>query len=177
MQRLIAGVHKFRQRRVWQLPQAVPSNCRKTVRTRTRCSSPARIRACWPNSSRRASPAICSSSKTSATSSRPRARRAAPIPPPPRSSSPSETLRVSDIVICGHSQCGAMSALLGENPAGESMPHLRDWLNLATPVLETMRTQYIHLTKMAERMDAAAAENVLVRRWKICTAIRACRTG
>jgi carbonic anhydrase len=72
-----------------------------------------------------------------------------------------ETLRVSDIVICGHSQCGAMSALLGENPADKSMPHLREWLNLAAPVLETMRSQYIHLTKMAERMDAAAAENVL----------------
>jgi carbonic anhydrase len=72
-----------------------------------------------------------------------------------------ETLRVSDIVICGHSQCGAMSALLGENPAGKSMPHLREWLNLAAPVLETMRSQYIHLTKMSERMDAAAAENVL----------------
>jgi carbonic anhydrase len=72
-----------------------------------------------------------------------------------------ETLRVSDIVICGHSQCGAMSALLGENPAGKSMPHLREWLNLAAPVLETMRSQYVHLTKMAERMDAAAAENVL----------------
>jgi len=72
-----------------------------------------------------------------------------------------ETLRVSDIVICGHSQCGAMSALLGENPVGDSMPHLSEWLKLAAPVLETMRSQYIHLTKMAERMDAAAAENVL----------------
>ena len=72
-----------------------------------------------------------------------------------------ETLRVSDIVICGHSQCGAMSALLGENPADKSMPHLREWLKLATPVLETMRSQYVHLGNVAERVDAAAAENVL----------------
>src|SRR3954467_7739693 len=27
-----------------------------------------------------------------------------------------ETLRVSDIVICGHSQCGAMNALFGDAP-------------------------------------------------------------
>jgi carbonic anhydrase len=72
-----------------------------------------------------------------------------------------ETLRVSDIVICGHSQCGAMSALLGENPADKSMPHLSEWLKLAAPVLETMRSQYVHLTRLAERIDAAAAENVL----------------
>ncbi len=70
-------------------------------------------------------------------------------------------LRVSDIVICGHSQCGAISALLGESPVGDSTPHLRDWLNLAAPVLETMRSQYTHLTEAATRSVAAAEENVL----------------
>src|SRR5476649_731791 len=50
-----------------------------------------------------------------------------------------ETLRVSDIVICGHSQCGAISALLGRPPVDDSQPHLRDWLKLATPVLETLK--------------------------------------
>lgn len=72
-----------------------------------------------------------------------------------------ESLRVSDIVICGHSQCGAMSALLGVSPVSDSTPHLREWLKLAAPVLGTMREQYTHLTNQAERMDAAAAENVL----------------
>src|ERR1051325_3914144 len=37
-----------------------------------------------------------------------------------------ETLRVSDIVICGHSQCGAMTALLGGLPKDKHMPHLRE---------------------------------------------------
>jgi carbonic anhydrase len=44
-----------------------------------------------------------------------------------------ETLRVSDIVICGHSQCGAIAALLGHPPIGDSSPHLRDWLKIASP--------------------------------------------
>src|SRR5580704_16613142 len=47
-----------------------------------------------------------------------------------------ENLRVSDIVICGHSQCGAIAAMLAEKPVGPSTPHLRDWLNLAAPVRE-----------------------------------------
>ncbi|HSY10518.1 MAG TPA: carbonic anhydrase, partial [Candidatus Dormibacteraeota bacterium] len=45
-----------------------------------------------------------------------------------------ETLRVSDIVICGHSQCGAITALLGKTRVDEATPHLRDWLRLANPV-------------------------------------------
>ena len=56
-----------------------------------------------------------------------------------------ENLRVSDIVICGHSQCGAISALLGETQIGNSLPHLRDWLNLAAPVRDTMKKEYAHL--------------------------------
>jgi carbonic anhydrase len=72
-----------------------------------------------------------------------------------------ENLRVSDIVICGHSQCGAISAMLGETPIGTSMPHLRDWLSLAKPVLETLKKDYAHLKSFAERETAAAEENVL----------------
>jgi carbonic anhydrase len=72
-----------------------------------------------------------------------------------------ENLRVSDIVICGHSQCGAISALLGETPVGKSTPHLRDWLNLAAPVLETLKKEYAHLKTAAERSTAASEENVL----------------
>ena len=72
-----------------------------------------------------------------------------------------ENLRVSDIVICGHSQCGAISALLGTTPVSAATPHLRDWLHLAEPVLDTMKKEYAHLKTDAERMTAAAEENVL----------------
>jgi carbonic anhydrase len=72
-----------------------------------------------------------------------------------------ENLRVSDIVICGHSQCGAISCLLGETPVGQATPHLRDWLRLADPVLDMMKKDYAHLKTAEERSLAAAEENVL----------------
>jgi carbonic anhydrase len=72
-----------------------------------------------------------------------------------------ETLRVSDIVICGHSQCGAISAMLGKNRVSDSTPHLRDWLNLAAPVVETLKKNYSHLHDGGARETAAAEENVL----------------
>ena len=71
-----------------------------------------------------------------------------------------DTLKVSDIVICGHSQCGAITALLDSKPVSESTPHLRDWLKLASPVLETLKKDYAHLHGAA-RETAAAEENVL----------------
>lgn len=72
-----------------------------------------------------------------------------------------ETLRVSDIVICGHSQCGAMTALLGPPLDEKRTPHLKEWLTLAEPVRETMHNQYAHVTDHKHRIDLAAGENVL----------------
>jgi carbonic anhydrase len=72
-----------------------------------------------------------------------------------------ETVRVDDIVICGHSQCGAIDALLGRTPVSDSTPHLRDWLKLATPVLEMLKTEYKDLHDENARSTAAALENVL----------------
>lgn len=45
-------------------------------------------------------------------------------------------LKVSDIIVCGHSNCGAIKALFMEERELDAMPHLRDWLKLAEPVKE-----------------------------------------
>lgn len=72
-----------------------------------------------------------------------------------------ETVRVSDIVICGHSQCGAMTALLGQPLDEKHTPHLKQWLTLAEPVREIMHNQYAHVKDQKHRIDLAAGENVL----------------
>lgn len=72
-----------------------------------------------------------------------------------------QTLGVSDVVVCGHSLCGAMAALLGGLPEKESMPHLREWLEIASPVRKLIDRDYRHLSDPEARMTAAGEENVL----------------
>lgn len=72
-----------------------------------------------------------------------------------------QTLGVSDVVVCGHSLCGAMSALLRGIPEDETMPHLHDWLELASPVRKLIENDYGHLTDHDARTTAAGEENVL----------------
>lgn len=71
------------------------------------------------------------------------------------------TLNVSDIVVCGHSQCGAMQALLEGIPNRAAMPHLEAWLHVAAPVRDIIHRGYQHLTDARARTNAAAEENVL----------------
>jgi len=70
-------------------------------------------------------------------------------------------LRVSDLVVCGHSQCGAMDALM--QPAADRgvMPHLDEWLRVAEPVRRVIQTEYRHITDAMGQATAAAEENVL----------------
>lgn len=78
-----------------------------------------------------------------------------------------DVLGVSDIVICGHSKCGAISALI--NGASEAMPHLQKWLDLADPVRQLIHQDYQHITHPEAKLTAAAEENVLFGLENLCS--------
>jgi carbonic anhydrase len=68
---------------------------------------------------------------------------------------------VTDIIVCGHSHCGAMEGLL--DPAKtETMPSVRAWLSHAEATRRIVRENYSHLEGPALR-TVAVEENVLVQ--------------
>lgn len=73
-----------------------------------------------------------------------------------------EVLRVGDIVVCGHSHCGAINALLRPATNGRHLPHLASWLELADPVREAVRARYPDGGVTDECLRAAEEMNVLL---------------
>jgi carbonic anhydrase len=70
-------------------------------------------------------------------------------------------LGVQDVIVCGHTRCGAMSAALNPDQM-KDMPRVRQWLTHADASTEIIVTQYDHLAPDA-KWQVMAQENVLVQ--------------
>ena len=72
-----------------------------------------------------------------------------------------EVLKVENIIICGHTQCGAMQAIL--NPERmENLEYVKRWLAQTERVRKVIEERYSHLGAEA-RVTAAVQENVLTQ--------------
>jgi carbonic anhydrase len=72
-----------------------------------------------------------------------------------------EVLDVKQVVVCGHTHCGAMNAVLNPEQM-DRLPFVRRWLEETTRVRGIVEERYGHLDAAA-RLTAAAEENVLVQ--------------
>ncbi|RIK71612.1 MAG: carbonate dehydratase [Planctomycetota bacterium] len=71
-------------------------------------------------------------------------------------------LKVEDIVLCGHSHCGAMGALLDPD-AVQELPAVRAWLSHAESTARIIKENYSHIREPKARLTATVEENVLVQ--------------
>lgn len=70
-------------------------------------------------------------------------------------------LGIHDIIVCGHSHCGAMKALLQPEMLRD-MPTVATWLSHAESTRRIIRTKYQHLVDEA-LLTATTEENVLIQ--------------
>lgn len=71
-------------------------------------------------------------------------------------------LKVRDIIVCGHSHCGAMQGLLKPESVAD-LPAVRQWLSHADATARIMKENYGHITDADARLTATVEENVLVQ--------------
>ena len=72
-----------------------------------------------------------------------------------------EVLEVENVIVCGHTQCGAIDAIM--HPARlKHLPFVAKWLDESQRIPEILAERY-HDLDDAERMIAAVEENVLVQ--------------
>ncbi len=71
-------------------------------------------------------------------------------------------LKVKDIIVCGHSNCGAMQALYKDDSEFANMPHLKEWLKIALPVKHVVANFYPSISPVScQRITEE--ENILMQ--------------
>ena len=70
-------------------------------------------------------------------------------------------LKVQDIIVCGHTQCGAMRALVGFDSV-DSLPAMKNWLSHAEQTGKILQKNYSQFAG-PDLLLAAVKENVLVQ--------------
>ncbi len=73
-----------------------------------------------------------------------------------------EALNIQEIIVCGHSHCGAMKGLLKVSELEEKMPLVHQWLKHAEPTRRLIRENYKGI-EGEELLDITSAENVLAQ--------------
>jgi len=71
-------------------------------------------------------------------------------------------LKVGDIIVCGHSDCGAMKALYKDRSHHADTPHIGEWLKNGDRTMRVVTANYPHLSR-EERLEITSEENVLVQ--------------
>jgi carbonic anhydrase len=71
-------------------------------------------------------------------------------------------LKVKDIIVCGHSHCGAMTGLLHPELI-EKMPAVQAYLQHAEATRRIVNENYDHLIEPDKRLTLTVEENVLVQ--------------
>ena len=73
-----------------------------------------------------------------------------------------KSLKVSHIIVCGHSSCGAMKGLLQIGKLEEKMPLVYNWLIHTEATRQLVEDHYGDLDK-SDKLDMLVAENVLTQ--------------
>ena len=71
-------------------------------------------------------------------------------------------LGIEQVIVCGHSHCGAMKGLLKLNKLQKDMPLVYDWLQHAESTRRLVLENYPHLSG-EELIETLVAENVLIQ--------------